>query len=154
MKKSGFTLIEFVLVIVLLFIISAVAVPRLSIIQGVRVNAAVRSIVSDIRYAQSLAISTQKDHRVVFTSAGNSYTIEENDGGWQSIARPTMSGSFTVQLNTDYEGVVIDNSYSVQFNSFGEPVAGGGGSFSVSYNGSLPQRTITIQSNTGRTTVN
>ncbi len=152
MKNSGFTLIEFILVLVLILTVTTVAVEKFSVIPSARVNAAARTIVSDIRYTQSLAISTQKKHRIVFTN--NSYSIEENNGTWQAIKKPLSSENFTIQLNTDYAGVIIDSSYIVEFNMTGEPVTGGGGSFTISYNSSPPQRTINIQTNTGRTTIN
>ena len=148
MRSGGFTLVEFVLVMVLLIIMTAVAVPRFTAVQSLRVNAAARGIASDIRYAQSLAISAGKNHRVVFSAGG--YTIEENAGGWQYITFPVTADNFIVQIAADYEGVVIDSSYTVEFNSLGEPVVGGGGSFTVSNGGANPCRQISIVNNIGR----
>ena len=148
MRSGGYTVVELVLVMVLLIILAAVAVPRFTALQSVRVNAAVREIASDIRYAQSLAISSGKNHRVVFSAAG--YTIEENDGGWQYITFPVTADNYIVQIAADYEGVVIDSGYTLEFNSLGEPVVGGGGSFTVSNSGSNPCRQISIVNNIGR----
>ena len=85
---------------------------------------------------------------LVFSAGG--YTIEENDGGWQYITFPVTADNFIVQIATDYEGVVIDSSYTLEFNSLGEPVVGGGGSFTVSNSGSTPCRQVSIVNNIGR----
>jgi len=155
MGEKGVTLIETVLVILMVLILSAIVIPRLTGVERARVDSAARTVAADIRYAQSLAISTRNDHRVVFT-AGGTYQLQENSGGWQAIDDPFRPGAndYVVQLGSDYPGVIIDSSYTVRFNSIGEPVVGGGGSVSVSESGMGSARTISVAVNTGRVKVN
>jgi len=153
-NSSGVTLIETIMVILLLLVLAAMAIPRVSGVDAARVNAASRTAAGDIRYAQSLAIATQRNHHVVFTGGGT-YRIEVNNAGvWAAVSNPAKGGAYTVSLSADYPGVAINNNYTVEFNQFGEPVAGAGGAVTLSYGGGAPARTISVAAVTGKVTIN
>lgn len=79
-KNSGFTLIE--LLIVLVIIVLGFAVVALNVSSGHRAlehKAAVRDIVSALRYARGQALMTHKETEVSFNLADNSYTVSGRD---------------------------------------------------------------------------
>jgi prepilin-type N-terminal cleavage/methylation domain-containing protein len=111
-NNSGFSLIELVMVMVILAIIGVLVMfPKTYLGQISEVDAA-NKVKSDIRYAQSYALSTQKRTRVAFNSATESYSVySENSplsATWSLIDNPLTRASFTVNLATDgFPGVDI-----------------------------------------------
>ena len=155
MNDGGFTLIELVMVLALLAIMAAVAIPRFTGYGGIKLGNAVMAIASDIRYAQNRATTTQDRSQVSFTV--NGYTIN-------SCANYTVSTCTcaawnpvkTVGLSIDYSGVTIASTVSfLEFDSLGRPYNGGASCavsasavVTASYSGE-PDRTISIQNQTG-----
>jgi prepilin-type N-terminal cleavage/methylation domain-containing protein len=66
-KRSGFTLVELLIVIVLIGIFAAIAIPRFTTNQRTAYTM-VRKIVSDLRYTRSLAISSGERYYLHFTN--------------------------------------------------------------------------------------
>jgi len=87
MKTSGFTLVELILVIVLLSILSAVALPRFFGRSDFDERVFFDDTLNAIRYAQKVAVATGCQTQVVIL--GNSYTLlrEDNCNG----TSPTFS---------------------------------------------------------------
>lgn len=77
--KDGFTLIELVLIIIVVAILGAVITLNLSGLSTAKVNNAVNKVVSDLRYAQQLSITTQSRHGLSIDSA-QQYSIHEDCG--------------------------------------------------------------------------
>jgi prepilin-type N-terminal cleavage/methylation domain-containing protein len=157
-REWGFTLIELIVVIVILLILSAVIAPKITnVITGTRINTAARKIASDIRYAQSLAISAQTTYGVIFNpNPTNTYSLYQNTSA-TIITNPFSGGLYTVQLNTgEYDGITIwgSGSSEVKFDSLGSPTLGGGSSVIISNNGAAPTRAITVAANTGKVSIN
>lgn len=95
MKRSAFTMIELVLVIVVLGILAALALPRLE--RDIKQEAA-DSILSDIRYTQHLALQSSK-HNFLEPKWQRAF--------WKISFESCGSGSglFTaIGTDTDYEG--------------------------------------------------
>ncbi|MFO0493813.1 MAG: Tfp pilus assembly protein FimT/FimU [bacterium] len=74
-RKRGLTLVEVMVVIALLGIAAALVVPAMGTTGGLRVQGAIRTIVSDLTFAQSDAIAFQQPRAVVFDLAANSYRL-------------------------------------------------------------------------------
>jgi prepilin-type N-terminal cleavage/methylation domain-containing protein len=73
MCKRGFTIVEFMVALVIVALLAAIAVPGFSaVLQRSRLDAATRQIVSDFRESRSRAISTGWEYRVVGWDADDS----------------------------------------------------------------------------------
>jgi len=73
--QSGFTLVELVVVILLVGILSAVAIPRFFKTSGFTERNATEEILIAFRYAQQLAMSRSGNIQMVID--GNNYRIQE-----------------------------------------------------------------------------
>lgn len=71
--KKGFTVIELVVVIVLLGILAAFAVPRFVDLDSFRTQAAYDEVAGALRYAQKLAVATGCN--VQFATSGHDYYL-------------------------------------------------------------------------------
>ncbi|MEE9613781.1 MAG: prepilin-type N-terminal cleavage/methylation domain-containing protein [Thermodesulfobacteriota bacterium] len=182
MKRSGFSLIELIMAIVLVAILAAVLSPM--IFKGgatVNLGAAARKLGDDIRYAQALAMARHKlptpssipnpsfRYRMEFDTGTDTYTIvndADNDDDWgeagESVKNPsTGENSFSVQLNSgEYAGIEITpggfgDSY-LEFDTFGAPYGSGGkltAPASLTLTASGETATITVTPATGKVTV-
>lgn len=160
-SQHGFTLIELVVIIVLLAIIAAVAIPRLGDVTSMKAAATAAKIKSDIRYAQELAMTRNQHVCVYFNTApalnpGYAvYTIASNtnnNGTWCDDAGivaqdPTGKGGLSVEFSGDYAGVTASSSVNpIEFNSLGRPT---GGATTITVNPSVPPLTVTVSAETG-----
>lgn len=125
---KGFTLAELVMVLTILAILAVVAYPRMMDLPAMRIELAARKMQSDIRYAQSLAISIQKRTRINFRAAQDDYSVYIEDGAWVLATDPLTKENFTVQLNVgEFTGVEIESVYfneydqALVFDQWGNP---------------------------------
>lgn len=79
--QSGATLIELVLVIVIGSILAAVAWPRFQGLASVRLIGASQKLVSDLRYAQRLAMTARKIYGLEFDIDEERYRVYDRDSG-------------------------------------------------------------------------
>lgn len=127
--NKSFTLIELVMVIAVLAILAVVVIPRPVDTQALRIDMAARKVQSDIRYAQSLAVSIQKRTGVNFRTSQDDYSvsIEDPPGNWTITLDPLTKQDFTVQLNNgDFAGVEIElvsfnGESALVFDQWGNP---------------------------------
>ena len=141
--QSGITLIEVILVMVIIGILSAVAIPRFDIALTSRasVEGGASMIASDIRYVQESAMANRISKSVVFVSGQPLYSFPATIPSTNNL---DPSG----RLPT---GVTTTNNFTVTFNSLGEPTTGGGGSVTVT-NGTQT-KTISIVNYTGKVNI-
>jgi prepilin-type N-terminal cleavage/methylation domain-containing protein len=76
--SSGFTIIELLMVMAIIAIISAVALPKLDF-SRYRIDAAVRGLASGLARAQRQAVTNQSNVNVLFDVANKTFKIHEDD---------------------------------------------------------------------------
>lgn len=159
---SGYTLLELLMVIVVLGVASALIVPSLSSTDVLRVQAAVRSIVADLTFAQSDALARQRGRAVVFDVAANTYSIIEVRG---PVLNPATDTIQTVRLgnaarfhDTRLVSADFGGTSTLVFDEMGGPVVAPGSTTpsnggSVVVAGSGQTFVIAVEPYTGRVTV-
>lgn len=148
---GGFTLIELLIVIVIIGITAAIAVPLMSSAASVQIRAAGGIVAADLEYAKSLAITTGQSHKVVFNVGNDSYEIV--DIGDNPIEHPvTKKNAYVVDFAADgrldrvsIQSAVFNGSDTVTFDSLGSPDSGG----SVELQAGGITRTVTVEAVTG-----
>ncbi len=130
-SKTGFTLVELVIVILVIGIIAAVTIPKMISQGGVATSLAADMAAADIRAVRHAAISS-----------GTAKTITFN-GAWY-----TAQGLYPP--GRALPGDAVASAFSVTFNSLGEPNQGG--SFTVG--AGAASSTITVEEVTGKVTAN
>lgn len=161
-RRSGYTLIEILIVVVMLGIASAMVIPSLGSTDVLRVQSTVRAIVADINYAQSDALARQQGRALIFDTTNNKYAIVEVRG---SSLSPTTDTIYAVDLNNErkfhsarIQAASFDGDNILVFDELGGPVTepgsnvpSAGGSITVVGSGSV--FTINVEPYTGRVTV-
>ncbi len=96
--RRGFTLVEMAIVMVMMGIMVAIAVPRLRVSPGMRARAAARQVAQDLEIARSRALATKRASRMVFDAVAQTYVgylDQDNDGVFaQSAAEMQALGAF------------------------------------------------------------
>ena len=127
---TGFSLLELIVVIMILGILGLAALPRMISTDQFTAAVAADLAATEIRAAQARALFSGTPRTISFT--GNTYTA---DGETKNLPGDAQS-----------------EEYSIDFNPFGEPSAGGGMSFDITSGETT--RTITVTSLTGKVTIN
>jgi prepilin-type N-terminal cleavage/methylation domain-containing protein len=98
-KTPAFTLVEVMIVVIIIGILAAIAVPMYTSAANVQLSAAANMVASDLEYAKSMAISTGKTYQVVFDAAAESYCIQTAGA---TIAHPVRVGQpYEVKFASD-----------------------------------------------------
>ncbi len=122
-KMGGFTAFELLMVLAIVAILALVSVPSLlGAMQNYRLNGAARRITSDLRFAQSLAVTRGGvygfhwggDPLEPFAPGPNYYRIERNTGTgcnwppvWDTAASNPNVVTNWLDLSTEFQGVTI-----------------------------------------------
>jgi prepilin-type N-terminal cleavage/methylation domain-containing protein len=162
MKKSGFTIIEIVMVIVIVAILAVISIPRFQNYYYIKLQAAVKKVVSDIRYAQQLALAEHTNYEVVFNTGSATYSVQRSSDS-SYATDPYTRANLTTNFSSDakYGGISISStsltSGTLQFDwqgvpqdSLGTPITSEA-TIGLSYRGN--SFTIYITPNTGRVRV-
>jgi general secretion pathway protein H len=131
----AFTLVEVLVVIVIMGIAGAVVVPQMLNAGTLHVQAAARSIISDILVAQNEAVVRQSTRQIVFNTQANEYTLTDSQGNAMD-APWGHAGKYVVNFTKDmrFAHVRIENvafgadestQNTLSFNELGEPSNGG-----------------------------
>ncbi len=169
--KSGFTIIEIIMVIVILSILAVVIVTRSGSYYPAKLNGAGEKLLSDIRYAKRLAMTNHRIYGILFDVPGNSYTVYDYGDPPPAPAEepfplpvedPYRPGNpLTVDYDEDryYNGIgitsaVFGETNELKFNPFGVPYDGdnaelaANGSVVINYRGN--DFAITVIPRTGK----
>ena len=157
---TGFTIVELIMVIVILAVIAALAIPRFDSYYTIILEGAARRLVSDIRYTQRLAIAKHDDYGIEFNTGSDSYRVYRVSDNSTAV-EPLSRGNFIMNYTTDSEFKSIDlasanfgGTSNLRFTSLGTPQDANGnnlasaGTATISYKGS--SKTVSVTINTGK----
>lgn len=144
----GFSLIELVLVLTIISVLAAIAVPRYTgALARYRADAAARRVVADLGYARSLAKTTSADVRVRIRNDQDRIRL----AGVQSLDDPTQGWDLMLADKPYYADIVSNDFPSNQliFNGYGDPDSGG----SIQVTVGTELRTVVLDADTGKAAV-
>jgi prepilin-type N-terminal cleavage/methylation domain-containing protein len=149
--RPAFTLIELTVVIVLIAILSAIAIPRYAgAVNRYRVEMAAKRVTADFALARNAARASGLGQTVNFGTPANGYTMPG------LAATDGRAGDYTVTLTDEPYKVSLGSAAfgaspvtSVQFNRYGYPTAAG----TVVVTSGGYSKTIYLDGTTGRTEV-
>ena len=161
----GFTFIELLIVMVILGIAAAIAVPMMSSAASMQIRAAGTMVAADLEYAKSMAISRGQQYLVVFDAANETYEIQ--DSGGNVISHPVKKGfSYEVDFandgrldRVDIVSANFDGETTIGFDYLGSPYSVVGGTSSDLNSGTITlqagsvTKTVSIEAVTGFITV-
>jgi prepilin-type N-terminal cleavage/methylation domain-containing protein len=161
-RRPGYTLIEVLIVVVMLGIAGVLVIPSLGSTHVLRVQSTVRTIVSEINFAQSDALARQQGRAVLFEVPENRYSILEVRGATLNPQTDTIQSTNLNNARAFHDSRLVsasfDGSNALVFDELGGPVAGPGSSTpgsggAIVVTGSGSTFTITVEAYTGRITV-
>lgn len=151
LNRKGVTLIELVATMACLAILAAVVVPNwiTSTWPAYRLKNAARQVVSDVRYARTRAVTTNRQYRLRFDPVSDSYLMERGNAPDGSLSWTGEGGTRWLGSNgsTSFSGVSIvgEKEYSMVFRPTGGVTA-----LTISLRNSLDQTTKIVCSVAGR----
>jgi prepilin-type N-terminal cleavage/methylation domain-containing protein len=124
-SRGGFTLVELALVLVIMGILGAIAVPHYAAaITRQRLDAAARRVIADLTYARNHAKFSSTSQEVVFDTVNDSYRLVD-------LPHPDVpNADFVVCLSEEpYHAVIksadFDGDTSVIYDAYGASDSGG-----------------------------
>ena len=99
--RAGFTLVEAMMVVVIIGLIAAFAVPKLDFTRY-RLNGAVRSVVSLLNRAQRQAVTDQNNVNVIFNTNNQSITLHEDMNNNNQIDNGERTRSYPIGEGAAY----------------------------------------------------
>lgn len=138
-SQHGYTLIEVLVVVTIMGILGALVIPSASSAGSFRVQSAVRTVVSDITFAQSDAMAFQAGRALMFFPDENRYSVVEVTGPTLDETNDILFGSgrddgrFEVQFDDPrfggavLTGATFSGGSNLIFDELGAPVTTPGG---------------------------
>jgi len=153
--ERGFTVVELVVILVLVALLAFAVIPRYQDKGAINVSALAEQLASDVRYTQSLAMTSGQHNRINLVTA--SYQITTSTG--VPVAHPATGSSAAISLsNVSLTLSGLANGY-IAFDGKGIPytdvVAGTplGASATITLNSAGSTRQIVVSPQTGRVLV-
>jgi type II secretory pathway pseudopilin PulG len=120
--KRGVTLIELVLIMGIIGVLALVVIPKFDDYYAIDLRSAVKTLASDIKYAQSRAIAERVRYGLVFDPSGESYTVYRGNTSTpaEDFLKPgkSLQRSFS---NIDLAGADFDGGLVLEFDAMGSP---------------------------------
>ncbi len=148
-QNKAFTLIESIMVMVIIGVLAALAIPRFSSFYNIKFNSAIKKVVSDIRYAQQLAVARHESYKIIFNTSNETYrALRVSDGTavQDPFTRQPLDPWVNFSTDPQYKGInIFSTSLSgttLRFNWQGLPQEG---SSDVSPTDLPSERSVTFQ---------
>jgi MSHA pilin protein MshC len=128
--RRGFTLVEILTVVVILGIVSAMVVPQITSRDDLNAAAAARVLMSDLMYAQNLAITTQTPQYIQFNGSTQTYGIYNATPLTTPVNNPITNAPYTVKFGSGgvsglttcaFGSVNFDGKSTLVFDELGSP---------------------------------
>ncbi|MDH5513390.1 MAG: hypothetical protein OEY27_09295 [Gammaproteobacteria bacterium] len=94
-RRSGFTLVELVAIILLVGVLAFTVVPRFLTKGSIDVSVKAEQLANDIRFTQSLAMTSGRSNRIELTAT--TYKITTSTGG--PVVHPATGSAAAISLN-------------------------------------------------------
>ncbi len=147
--RSGLTLIDVTITVLLIGIIAAVAVPKfVNTLQRHRVAAAAKKVRIDLELARKLAMTRSSSQTVSFSAGRDAYLLDGIDNPVR-VGQPYLITLSDYPYQCQLVGTALGNDQKIVFDRFGRPDSGG----TVTVQAGSFQQTITIDPNTGHASV-
>jgi prepilin-type N-terminal cleavage/methylation domain-containing protein len=159
-RGGGFTLVEILVVVVIVGIVSAIILPQIGNRDDQRAAAAGRVVTSDLMYAQSRAIATQKTHYIMFDAGAGTYKVFDSISPQNLIKHPITGQNFQVKFGTgstngldqmSLTSANFDGQTCLAFDSLGVPYSYNASTSTLT---SLSSGKVLVKSGTITVTVN
>ncbi len=147
--RSGFTLIEMVIVVLIVSVLAVVAAPKFAdTLQRTRAESAAKRIKADLGLARQNAISRSSTQTVQFTKGTGYYTLP----GMADLDH--SSQTYSVDLAAaPYNAVLVSaalgDDSDVQFDQYGQPDSGG----TITVESGAFQKTVIVDPDTGQASI-
>jgi len=120
------------MVITIIGILILFALPRMRVIYSIKLQGAIKKLVQDIKYTQTVAITTHTDYAISFNPSENSYQAYQVPDG-NLLKDPHTHQPLVVDFDeiSQYKGININSvdfggTNILQFNWRGNPYDGNG----------------------------
>lgn len=141
-KKTGFTLVEIVVVILIVGILSISIAPRFFGVSSYENRKTIDELLSALRYSQQMAMNRGGDIHLVLTA--NNFTVQLSDG------TDLRSPDGRIPYTKTFPNNINATSETIRYNGLGQPVSAAKipltANTTININGSP---VITIEANTG-----
>jgi len=114
-QNAGFTLVELIVIIVLMGILSAVALPKFFNLDVYRTRAAYDEVANAVRYAQKLAVASGCDVQVQIVN--NGYALQHHQTSCSSGGFVNISGH--PMTNNTFSNISLSPATNFVFDSMG-----------------------------------
>ncbi len=135
-NKSGFTLVELLMVIALITVVAAIAVPNIiSWLPDYRLKAAANDLFSNFQKAKLTAVKRNTNCVVIVNSTGYTVFMDDDtdfvqDGGEDVVVKINWDDDYKKSVSVSLANITFDNSTgqpTIGFRPNGIPVDNGGG---------------------------